>query len=169
MTELTPMMMPSMVRKPRKRFARIDCSATAIEYARDRCQVAACPVHLFQHDIVQQDLDSNYDVVMCSQFLHHFEACQAQSVLDKMIRAARQQIWVVDLLRSRLNWLQVWIATRTLSRSKIVHFDGPQSIRASFRIGEIETLARRVGLAKFSVRKHWPCRFVLIGYVNEHR
>lgn len=50
-----------------------------------------------------------------------------------------------------------------LSRSKVVHFDGPQSVRAAFTLPEIRSLATRAGLQDIELRTSWPCRFVLVG------
>lgn len=140
-----------------------DVSEQALEFAEEQCHRAGASVRLFQHDVIQRKLNSTYDVVMCSQFLHHLSKEQAEDVLRTMMEAAEHRVFVVDLVRSRFNWLQVWLATRSLTKSKIVHFDGPQSIRAAFTVREMECIAQDVGFSSFSIHKRWPVRFVLVG------
>ena len=144
----------------------VDVSATALAFAAENCQAAGAEVRLFQLDALQDSMDQSYDLVMCSQFLHHFSADQAEEIIRKMVCLATSRVVIVDLVRSPLNWLTVWVASHTLSRSPVVHFDGPQSIRAAYTISEMSTIAQRAALTKFEIRKHWPCRFVLVGALD---
>jgi hypothetical protein len=48
-----------------------------------------------------------------------------------------------------------------LSRSPVVHFDGPQSVRAAFSVKEAIEIAAQAGMKPSTVRKHWPERFLL--------
>jgi len=143
-----------------------DVSSTALEFAAENCQKAGAEVRLFPLDILQDSCDQSYDLVMCSQFLHHFADEQAQAIVRTMARLATRRVIIIDLVRSRLNWLIVCFASHALSRSPVVHFDGPQSIRAAYTVTEMKAIARRADLAHFEIRKHWPCRFVLIGSVE---
>ncbi len=143
-----------------------DVSDQALQFARENCARAEAPLQLSTLDILVEPIPGKYDVVMCSQFLHHLTDEQTERVLGKMATAATQRVIVVDLVRARLNWLQVWFVTHTLSRSKIVHFDGPQSICASFTIDEMKSIASRIGFSELSIKSHWPCRFVLAGDVK---
>jgi len=140
-----------------------DFSDQALAFAAENCAVAKVALRLFQHDILRHEIPDQYDVVMCSQFLHHLSNEDVGAVLQKMKVAATKRVVVVDLERSRANWLQVWFATRVLSRSKVVHFDGPQSIRAAFTVPEFNDLAQQVGFTDYAIRRKWPCRFVLVG------
>jgi 2-polyprenyl-3-methyl-5-hydroxy-6-metoxy-1,4-benzoquinol methylase len=140
-----------------------DCSATAIDFAAANCAAARVPVRLFRLDVLGEQIPARYDVVTCSQFLHHLSNAEVEIVLRKMSAAATRRVLVVDLERGLANWLQVWFGTRALSRSKVVHFDGPQSIRAAFTVEEFRHLADKAGFARFTIRRKWPCRFVLIG------
>ena len=145
-----------------------DISDTALEFAARNCVRAKARVRLFRHDILQQGIPEKYDVVFCSQFLHHLTNEQAAEVLAKMASAAMRRVVVVDLVRSQLNWLQVWLATRMLSRSRVVHFDGPQSIRAAFTTTELRALADPCNFGSLTIRTDWPCRLTLTGALQDH-
>ncbi|MCR9294779.1 MAG: methyltransferase domain-containing protein [bacterium] len=147
-------------------IAACDISSQALAAARDRFKRAGLECELFELDVADQPIRERYDVVMCSQFLHHLTTDQALTVLGRMRDAARRRVVVIDLIRSRLNWLQVWLATRVLSWSPIVRFDGPQSVRAAFTLQEAKALAGRVPFQSYAIRSVWPCRFVLTGDVD---
>jgi hypothetical protein len=48
-----------------------------------------------------------------------------------------------------------------LSRSPIVHFDGPVSVQGAFQMQEVQTLAVRAGLLEATLRRSWPERYLL--------
>lgn len=102
-----------------------------------------------------------FDIVYCSLFLHHFTEGQTTELLTRMASLAEHAVIVDDLVRSRRGWLLAQAGCRLLSRSPIVHFDGPQSVRAAFTISEIGKLAADAGLHPISVRGCWPMRFLL--------
>lgn len=161
------LMKRSAVHEVKLEIDACDVSEMAIHFATERCATADVAVRLFRHDILLDEFTSEYDVVMCSQFLHHLCDADAFDALQKMKQAAKKRVIVVDLERGYANWLQVWFATRVLSRSKVVHFDGPQSVRAAFTVDEISRLAQQVGFASFEIKRKWPCRFVLVGVTND--
>jgi len=140
-----------------------DVSEQALAFASQKCAEAGVSIRLFRHDIVRDPLPEQYDVVMCSQFMHHLETATAEQVLEKLKSTATTRVIIVDLERGLANWLQVWMATRALSRSPVVHFDGPQSVRAAFSLAEFAQLAAQAGFSSPRLQRTWPCRFVFVG------
>ncbi len=118
-------------------------------------------VPFFQLDALNDPLPEGFDVVTCSLFLHHLSEEQAVRLLRKMADAARSTILVNDLSRSRLGYALAWTGCRLLSRSPIVHHDGPASVRAAFNLAEARDLAERAGLERVSLSRRWPRRFLL--------
>jgi len=107
------------------------------------------------------DESQPFDLVYCSLFLHHFTDEQAVQILATMKSLARIGVLVDDLKRTRLGLALAVAGCRLLSRSPIVHFDGPQSVRAAFTLQEIRSLAQRAGLVPMRLLNHWPERFLL--------
>lgn len=144
-------------------FHGCDISPTAVASAQNMAASAKLPVRFFLCDILNDPPDESYDIVTCSLFLHHLSKDEAIRVLQRMNHLARRKILVNDLVRGPVNWLLVWLASRLASRSPIVHFDGPASIRSAFTLTEIEALAHEAGIAAVRVIHRPPCRFLLIG------
>jgi len=69
---------------------------------------------------------------------------------------------VDDLIRSRLGYALAWSGTRLLSRSWVVHTDGPLSVRAAFTPAELRRLAAEAGLTTAELVPFWPERQRLI-------
>jgi 2-polyprenyl-3-methyl-5-hydroxy-6-metoxy-1,4-benzoquinol methylase len=138
-----------------------DVSAVAIAYAQRRAQEAGADVRFFVHDALTGPLLSGYDVVMTSLFLHHLEREQARTFLARMAEQAQCLVLVNDLVRSSTGLLLARIGTRLLSRSWVVHTDGPRSVEGAFTITELRGLADEAGLQGAEVAWRWPFRMLL--------
>ncbi len=141
--------------------AGCDRSETALEYGRRTAVAVGVPVTFFPQDVLSGPLPSGYDVVTCSLFLHHLDEGEAVRLLRAMAAAAGRLVLVNDLARGRLNYLLIWLATRVLTRSPVVRTDGPLSVRAAFTPREALSLAEKAGLTGATVRRCFPCRFLL--------
>jgi hypothetical protein len=82
-------------------------------------------------------------------------------LLRRMADAAGHLLLISDLHRSRCNLALAYAATRLLTRSPVVHYDGPASVRAAYTADEMLDLARAAGLCGANVRRHWAARFLL--------
>ena len=142
-------------------FAGVDFSATAIEYARHQALIGNDAVEFFQLDALNMPLPADYDVIISSLFLHHLDPNEAVDLLRRMGQAAGSMVLINDLVRSRMGYLLAYFGTRLLSRSKVVHFDGPQSVCAAFTITEARQMAEQAGLKNASISWRWPFRYLL--------
>lgn len=102
-----------------------------------------------------------FDLVYCTLLLHHFSDVDAVRVLAAMKRLARRAVLVDDLQRTRLGWVLAVAGCHLLSRSPVVHFDGPQSVRAAFTCDEALGLAVAADWQGTSLRRHWPERYLM--------
>lgn len=146
-------------------IAGCDISGRAVDHARRRAKRADVPVHYFQHDALADELADGatrrWDVVVSSLFLHHLEEDQAVALLRRMSLAAERLVLINDLRRCRAGYLLAYVGTRLLSRSDVVHVDGPRSVEGAFALGEAANLCRQAGLNHVEARRCWPCRYLL--------
>ena len=139
-----------------------DVSPRACEAANRRAQESGLDARFFTLDALSDPLPENSDAVVCSLFLHHLSDADAERLLERMASAARRVVVVSDLARSARGTALAWAASRTLTRSRVVHTDAVLSARAAFAPEEALALARRAGLAGARVARAWPCRFLLV-------
>jgi len=132
-----------------------DISPTALAIARRRHGQ-----EFYRLDVVRDRLPAGYDAIVCSLFLHHLDDDDAVAVLRKTAEAA-DLVLVSDLARSRAGLWLAHLACRVVTRSDVVRFDGPTSVRAAYTPDEAQLLAARAGLEGVIVRRVWPCRFLL--------
>lgn len=146
------------------RIAGCDISPVAVEHARARALESEALVHYFVHDVLTQPLPVGYDAVLCTLFLHHLEDDQAVELLRAMVHppgSGPALVLVSDLNRSWPGLLLAHLACRLLTRSGVVHTDGPRSVRAAFTRAEAGQLARQAGLEGSVIQRVWPCRWLL--------
>jgi 2-polyprenyl-3-methyl-5-hydroxy-6-metoxy-1,4-benzoquinol methylase len=144
------------------RISGCDISPLAIEVAMENAAAAGLENVKFRRlDVLADDLPGGHDVVTCSLFLHHLDDGQAVELLRRGAAAAGQLLLVNDLRRGPAGWALAWIACRLLTRSPVVHADGPMSISAAFTMPEAADLARRAGLIDARIKRHWPQRYLL--------
>jgi len=138
-----------------------DISSQAIAYAQEQASVGGTRVKFFVLDALRESLPSGYDVLCCSLFLHHLGETDAIALLGRMAATAQRLVLVDDLVRSHWGYLLALTGCYVLSRSRIVHFDGPASVAAAFTPSEALSLAERAGLKEARLTRHWPQRFLL--------
>jgi ubiquinone/menaquinone biosynthesis C-methylase UbiE len=85
------------------------------------------------------------ELTFCSLALHHFSDEDAASVLREMARVARQGLACVDLARSRLGVIGIWLLTTFIVRDPMVRHDGRISSRRAFSLAEMKSLAQKAG------------------------
>ncbi len=129
---------------------------SALEGCRESCSIAAsgCSLPFF---------DAAFDVVTCSQTLHHLEPAKASALLRECARVARRGVVVVDLNRSFITLIGAWMLTRLTSRNRMTRADGVQSARRAYTPDEAIDLARAAGwpITPNTVELHGPTRWSL--------
>lgn len=143
-------------------MAGCDRSAHAVTVAQRQADAEMLDVKFFMLDVVNDPLPTGYDVLMSSLFLHHLETAEAARFLQRMAASARTLVLVNDLRRCIGHYVLAVAATRILSRSPVVHMDGPRSVAAAFTLPEVRQLTHNAGLGPIHLTRHWPYRFLLI-------
>jgi SAM-dependent methyltransferase len=143
------------------RLEGCDVSPVALAHAEAEARRRGADVRFFVHDALDGSALDGYDVLMCSLFLHHFGDDAARALLLRMGREAARMVLVNDLVRGWPGLLLAQAGSRLLTRSAVVHVDGPRSVRAAFTRAELAELAELAGLRGATVAWRWPWRMLL--------
>jgi len=90
--------------------------------------------------------DASFDIVLCSQTLHHFNEADAVKILREINRVAAFGYFIMDRRRSRFAWLLISALTRIFSRNRLTRHDGPMSMLRSYTVAELSALSDKAGL-----------------------
>ena len=139
-----------------------DCSPTAIDFARRHCDSGnKSQVQFAIANALVDSPNHSFDFVYCTLFLHHLSDDDANRLLGVMWQMASQLVLIDDLRRSTMGYVLAVVGCHLLSRSPIVHVDGPLSVRAAFTESEILEMSNRCDLPRPTIKRHWPHRFLL--------
>jgi hypothetical protein len=129
----------------RIRWTLADCSPHALRHGLDRARAAGLSCDAVRVDARCGPLPQA-DLVMNSLFLHHFDGPDVVRILRVMRVAARHAVGVTDLRRTRIALGLVWLGSRVLTRSAVVHHDATASVRAAHEPDELRAMATEAGL-----------------------
>ncbi len=102
----------------------------------------------------------SFDIVLCTLALHHFEPESAVALLRSMARVGKQ-VFVFDVVRSRLAYAGVIVLTRVLRMNYMTRHDAPASVRRAYSAAELREMAARAGLTDARVWVGFPFRLAL--------
>jgi len=112
--------------------------------------------------------DRSFDVVMCSQVLHHFSHEGGIALLREMDRVARVRVIVSDLRRSRIAALGLWLASFPLRFHAVSRHDGVVSVMRGFTPAELLDTVREAVTRPATVRRRRLFR-VTTSWAPKHR
>jgi ubiquinone/menaquinone biosynthesis C-methylase UbiE len=141
----------------------LERDATTVALARAHC--AAMPeILVIQGDATALPLaEGSVDVAVSVLTLHHLDRDAAVIALAEMHGVAGAAVVINDLLRTRLAWCLVWLATRVYARHPVSRHDGPLSVRRAYDVDELRVLAEKAGIGPFTVRRApWLARVLLV-------
>lgn len=138
-----------------------DISPTAIEIATRKATNAGVSIRYFPFNAIADPLPAGYDIVTTSLFLHHLDEDNALRLFRRLFESDVKLVLVNDLVRSVLGYWLSYVGARLLTRSPVVHVDGPMSVEGAFTPAEALALARSVGWEGATVERRFPERFLL--------
>ena len=96
--------------------------------------------------------EGEYDVVLCSLALHHFEEEAAVQVLKRCRQISRRYVLVSDLRRGLVATAGVYLLTALIFREPMTRIDARLSAERAFSFREFRSLAERAGWKNFGHR-----------------
>jgi ubiquinone/menaquinone biosynthesis C-methylase UbiE len=115
----------------------IDISESALRASRDRSLLAV------QADAMALPFaNASFDVVTCSQLLHHFADDTAGTLVKELNRVARVRVIVADIRRSLIAAAGIWIASFPLLFHPVSRRDGVISVLRGYTRRELQELVR---------------------------
>jgi len=138
----------------------LELAAPVVNWLRRRYD-GVSNVTIIQRDLFELDDVDAVDIVHASLVLHHFPEDRIAPALAIMKRLATTGIVINDLHRHGLAHAASHVLLRAVTSDVMARRDGPLSVRRSFSRRDLQTAARRAGLADAAVTWRWPFRWLL--------
>jgi len=104
-------------------------------------------------DVLFLGEDGQYDIVLCSLALHHFDETAAVRLLERCRHLSRGFVLVSDLRRGFVATVGVYLLTALIYRESMTRTDARLSAERAFSFREFGSLAERAGWRNFGHRK----------------
>jgi len=146
----------------------VDVSEQALTLAR-RQSAAFRNIEFIQEDLNGLPMDSTqYDVVICSLTLHHFDNEQIPLILNKLSSKARSAIVINDLQRSKLAYYLFKGFSAIFMKTDIAKNDGLVSIKSGFSRNDLENYSQALHRWEHEFRWKWLFRYLWVMRRTQH-
>ena len=88
--------------------------------------------------------EGSADIVMSSQFLHHFDDVRLPEVVGQMLKVSRLGVVISDIHRHWISWSAVWVVAHLVSGNRYIRHDGPLSVAKGFKSSDWIRLRQRL-------------------------
>lgn len=102
---------------------------------------------------------SQYDIVLCTLTLHHFEDAAMRSLLQLLLRNTRIGIVINDLHRSKVAYYLFGLFSFMWGLGPMAKEDGRISILRGFKRRELISLAKSLNIVQYTLRWKWAYRY----------
>jgi len=141
----------------------VDLDPVTIGFARQRCASHPEITLAVADGFVLPFANQRFDYVLCSKTAHHFTDEAVLQLIKEFSRVARRGYIVVDLRRSWIAYVLIYLLTRLFTRNRLTRSDGPLSVLRSYTRSELAALASRSGTSTFTVSREPFWLLVLAG------
>jgi 2-polyprenyl-3-methyl-5-hydroxy-6-metoxy-1,4-benzoquinol methylase len=142
----------------------IDANGFTIEFAKNNAkaypEISFEKVNIFSEEFSKLE----YDIALCSLFLHHFQEEEILSILNTINQSSKIGFIINDLQRSKIAYFLFDLVTRILGASYMVRHDGKLSVKKSFLKKELQNYLKLAGLLNYQISWKWAFRYQVIAH-----
>jgi 2-polyprenyl-3-methyl-5-hydroxy-6-metoxy-1,4-benzoquinol methylase len=140
------------------KFIGLDANPHIIQEAKRR-SVGHPEIEFITMDVFSEAFESlEYDIAVCSLFLHHFKDEQLIVLLKKLCTHAKVGSVINDLERSRIAFVLFKIVSTLFVRTRTAKNDGLISIARAFKKKELEAFSKKLNARHF-INWKWAFRY----------
>ncbi|MEJ0031183.1 MAG: methyltransferase domain-containing protein [Bacteroidota bacterium] len=135
----------------------IDANPHIVQFARKQYpEIEFETLDVFSDEFKKRE----YDIITATLFIHHFSDEQ----LIELFKSFNARVGVVinDIHRHPLSYYSIKLLTKLFSKSAMVKFDAPLSVRRAFKKKELIAILDKAGIKNYSLRWKWAFRWQLV-------
>ncbi len=140
----------------------IDANPHIVNYATEMI-VPSYPMVFQSTNVLSASFQEEvYDIITATLFTHHFTDDELVYLLKRWTQQARIAVVINDLHRHFLAYHSIRLLTLLFSKSSMVKYDAPLSVRKGFTRKELQTILKRAGITHYQLAWRWAFRWQLI-------
>ncbi len=139
----------------------IDANPNVIQHAQKHCS-GYPEIQFFAENILEKEFQSRqFDLLLCTLFLHHFKENQLVLLLTQFHRQAGKVV-INDLHRHWFAYYSIKWLTAIFSRSTMVQNDACLSVWRSFKKADWQRILQKAQINNYSIKWRWAFRWKLV-------
>jgi 2-polyprenyl-3-methyl-5-hydroxy-6-metoxy-1,4-benzoquinol methylase len=143
----------------RVKLVGVDANEYTVKYAA-ALSIQYPEITYYCMDILREKFrELQYDIVLCTLTLHHFEDRQIIKLMSLFRRNATIGIVINDLQRSAVAYRLFQLFSWVTGMGKMAKEDGLVSILRGFKRKEIQELSRKLNFKQYTLRWKWAFRY----------
>jgi len=103
-----------------------------------------------------------FDAVVATLFMHHFTSDQLIGLFRRLREQTKLGFVVNDIHRHAIAFHSIRMLTSLLSKSTMVKFDAPLSVRRAFTRPELEAILAKAAIENYSLKWRWAFRWQVV-------
>jgi 2-polyprenyl-3-methyl-5-hydroxy-6-metoxy-1,4-benzoquinol methylase len=140
----------------------IDANPYIIGYAKTNCN-AFPEIRLEAVNVFSTELSGRkFDIITATLFTHHFSSEELSALFKQWHQQTSLGVIINDLHRHPFAFYAIKLLTWFFSRSAMVKFDAPLSVRRGFKRRELEEILQRAGILNYELKWKWAFRWQLV-------
>lgn len=140
----------------------VDANPHIIQYADDHSKefeyISFKAIDIFSEEFQKE----KFDIVIATLFFHHFSSEQLIQFFPQLLKQTNRAIIINDIHRHALAYYSIKWLTYLFSRSKMVKYDAPLSVRRAFKKKELKSILEKAGIKNYELNWRWAFRWQLI-------
>ncbi|MCJ8012415.1 methyltransferase domain-containing protein [Paenibacillus sp. KQZ6P-2] len=143
----------------------IDIEITLVDVTEEAC-IEARKIFIDEPRVraVRQDVfdleKASADMLISSQFLHHFNDDELLEVTRQMLKCSRLGIVISDIHRHWISWSAVWLTAHLISTNRYIRHDGPLSVAKGFHSSDWKRLSQALSThGEYKLHYSWKPLF----------
>lgn len=137
----------------------IDANAFTVEHAGKLSKVYENISYRCQDIFSKAFAEVNYDILLCTLTLHHFNNKEIESILNVFQKQANLGIVINDLHRSTIAYRLFQLVCGVFQLNRMSREDGLTSILRGFKKKELENFSNKIIAKKQTISWKWAFRY----------
>lgn len=130
----------------------------AVDYSKEFENVFFKAIGIFSEEFRKE----KFDIVIATLFFHHFSNEQLIQFFSQLTKQTNQAIIVNDIHRHTLAFYSIKWLTYLFSKSSMVKYDAPLSVRRAFKRKDLKSILEKAGINNYQLKWKWAFRWQLI-------
>lgn len=139
-----------------------DANPHIVDYAKKNCSQFDNITFEVQDIFSEEFKERQFDIIICTLFTHHFHENDLIRIFKQFKSQAKTGVVINDLHRHWLAYYSIKLLTQLFSKSEMVKYDGPLSVKRAFTKNDLKDILTKADISSYQLVWKWAFRWQLV-------